>query len=180
MNDDKHRKDMDRGVRAEALMRDPLIQEAFDTLEKEFVSAWKQTAITDAAARENLRDDLAIQRVQQGNVMRNINITEQEIDNFLATEEGETLTQPEYRVVQALLSTGRNEDAVTVAADSESRTFWPPAPLPPRSPTMHASPKYGSSASALITARTTSPPPLALAPKRLGLRAAALVTTTLP
>ena len=35
--------------------------------------------------------------------MRNINITEQEIDNFLTTEEGEELTQPEYRVIQALL-----------------------------------------------------------------------------
>ena len=48
--------------------------------------------------------------------MRNINITEQEIDNFLGTEEGEELTQPEYRVIQALLSTSRNEDAESVAA----------------------------------------------------------------
>ena len=47
---------------------------------------------------------------------RNINISEQEIDNFLATEEGEAMTQPEYRVVQALLSSGRSEDATTVAA----------------------------------------------------------------
>ena len=82
----------------------------------QFRIALEQSGQSYAAARESLRDDLAIQRVQQGNVMRNINITEQEIDNFLATEEGETLTQPEYRVVQALLSTGRNEDAVTVAA----------------------------------------------------------------
>ena len=54
--------------------------------------------------RESLRKDLAIQRVQQGNVMRNINITEKEIDNFMATEEGLALTEPQYRVVQALLS----------------------------------------------------------------------------
>ena len=82
---------------------------------EQFRVALEQSGQSYAIARESLRDDLAIQRVQQGNVMRNINITEQEIDNFLATEEGETLTQPEYRVVQALLSTGRNEDALVVA-----------------------------------------------------------------
>ena len=85
------------------------------TLEQ-FRLALEESGQSFAAAREELRDDLAIQRVQQGNVMRNINITEQEIDNFLDTEEGEELTQPEYRVIQALLSTSRNENAESVAA----------------------------------------------------------------
>ena len=48
--------------------------------------------------------------------MRNINISEQEIDNFLATEEGEAMTQPEYRVVQALLASSRGDDAEAVTA----------------------------------------------------------------
>ena len=85
------------------------------TLEQ-FRLALEQSGQSYAAAREGLRDDLAIQRVQQGNVMRNINISEQEIDNFLATEEGEAMTQPEYRVVQALLTASRNEDATSVSA----------------------------------------------------------------
>ena len=85
------------------------------TLEQ-FRVALEQSGQSYAAAREGLRDDLAIQRVQQGNVMRNINISEQEIDNFLTTEEGEAMTQPEYRVVQALISTSRGEDAAEVAA----------------------------------------------------------------
>ena len=85
------------------------------TLEQ-FRVALEQSGQSYAAARESLRDDLAIQRVQQGNVMRNINISEQEIDNFLTTEEGEAMTQPEYRVVQALLATGRNEDSSVTAA----------------------------------------------------------------
>jgi|TARA_E500000178_G_scaffold105425_1_gene105055 peptidyl-prolyl cis-trans isomerase SurA len=59
--------------------------------------------------RQSLRRDLAIQRVQQGNVMRNINITEKEIDNFMATEEGIAMTEPQYRVVQALLSVTKND-----------------------------------------------------------------------
>ena len=85
------------------------------TLEQ-FRIALEQSGQSYAAAREGLRDDLAIQRVQQGNVMRNINISEQEIDNFLTTEEGEAMTQPEYRVVQALLATSRGEEATDIAA----------------------------------------------------------------
>lgn len=85
------------------------------TLEQ-FRIAVEQSGQSYAATRESLRRDLAIQRVQQGNVMRNINISEQEIDNFLATEEGEAMTQPEYRVIQALLATRRGEDSASVAA----------------------------------------------------------------
>lgn len=66
--------------------------------------------------RENMRQELAIQRVQQGNVMRNISLSEQEIDNFMATEEGEAMTQPEYHVVQALLEVKSSDSAAEVAA----------------------------------------------------------------
>jgi len=97
----------------EAMTR--LAQQNNLTLEQ-FRSALEQSGQSYAAARESLRDDLAIQRVQQGNVMRNINISEQEIDNFLTTEEGEAMTQPEYRVVQALLSINRGDDEAEVAA----------------------------------------------------------------
>lgn len=54
MNEGKAREDLDRAGRAEALMRDPLIIEAFETLEKEFVSAWKESAITDQTSREHI------------------------------------------------------------------------------------------------------------------------------
>ena len=86
---------------------------------EQFRVALEQSGQSYAAAREGLRDDLAIQRVQQGNVMRNINISEQEIDNFLATEEGEAMTQPEYRVIQALLASNRSDDAATVSAKED-------------------------------------------------------------
>jgi len=85
------------------------------TLQK-FRATLEDSGQSYAMVREAIRDDLAIQRVQQGNVMRNINISEQEIDNFLATEEGEAMTQPEYRVIQALLATSRGESQEEVAA----------------------------------------------------------------
>ena len=97
----------------EAMIR--LAQQNSLTLEQ-FRIALEQSGQSYAAAREGLRNDLAIQRVQQGNVMRNINISEQEIDNFLTTEEGAAMTQPEYRVIQALLAISRGEDAAEVAA----------------------------------------------------------------
>ena len=45
---------MERAAKVEALLSDPLITEAFETLEKEFVTAWKQSAIADQASRENI------------------------------------------------------------------------------------------------------------------------------
>ena len=76
---------------------------------EQFRQALIQSGQDYNAMRESLRKDLAIQRVQQGNVMRNINITEKEIDNFMATEEGLELTEPQYRVVQALLSVNSSD-----------------------------------------------------------------------
>ena len=78
---------------------------------EQFRQALIQSGQDYNAMRESLRKDLAIQRVQQGNVMRNINITEKEIDNFMATEEGLALTEPQYRVVQALLSVNSSDSA---------------------------------------------------------------------
>ena len=80
------------------------------TLEQ-FRDALIQNGQNYVEMREGLRDELAIQRVQQGSVMRDINITEKEIDNFMATEEGIALTEPEYRVVQALLPIPRSDSA---------------------------------------------------------------------
>lgn len=64
--------------------------------------------------RENMRDELAIQRVQQGSVMSNIDISEQEINNYMATAEGEALVEPQYHVVQALLSTSSTDSSQTI------------------------------------------------------------------
>jgi len=55
------------------------------------------------AMRDDIRREMILQRVQQGNVNQRIQITDKEIENFLATEEGQALTQPEYRLVHALL-----------------------------------------------------------------------------
>ncbi|RLQ21172.1 molecular chaperone SurA [Seongchinamella sediminis] len=54
--------------------------------------------------REQIRTEMIIQRVQQGNVNQRIEISDQEVDNFLATAEGQKMTQPEYQILHALLA----------------------------------------------------------------------------
>lgn len=44
MNEGKLREEQSRGERAKALMRDPLILEAFDKLEDRYVEAWKDSS----------------------------------------------------------------------------------------------------------------------------------------
>ena len=88
------------------------------TLEQ-FRDALTQSGQSYLQMRESLRDELAIQRVQQGSVMRDINITEREIDNFMATEEGEAMIEPEYRVVQALVSVSRSDSEDERAAKED-------------------------------------------------------------
>ena len=54
MNEGKAREKIDRGAKAEKLLRNELLQEAFDYLESEFTGAWKQSAVEDSQARERL------------------------------------------------------------------------------------------------------------------------------
>ena len=55
------------------------------------------------AMRETVRRELIIQRVQAGNVNQRIQISDEEIDNFLESEEGRQLSAEEYHLIHALL-----------------------------------------------------------------------------
>lgn len=79
-----------------------------------FAATLEQEGRSYAEIRENIRREMVIQRVQQGNVSQRIQITDQEIDNYLSTEEGQKLVQPEYRIVHALLpvESGASQSAI--------------------------------------------------------------------
>ncbi|MEH6634739.1 MAG: peptidylprolyl isomerase [Halioglobus sp.] len=70
----------------------------------QFRLALEQEGQSYANMREQVRREMIIQRVQGGNVNQRIQITEKEVDNFLANEEGQKLTQPEYHIVHSLLA----------------------------------------------------------------------------
>ena len=57
-----------------------------------------------ARLRDQIRKELIIQRVQRGKVGANIEISEQEIENFLNSEEGRSKLAEQYNVQQILLS----------------------------------------------------------------------------
>lgn len=58
-------KDKERGTRAEMLLRDDLLKEAFETLEKTYISEWAMTQFRDVEARERLWAAVNINRKYQ-------------------------------------------------------------------------------------------------------------------
>lgn len=71
---------------------------------EEYIAQIHAQGSTVAVVREQIRNEITIMRVQQGKVMRRIRISEQELDNFLNSEEGRFLTSPDVNVGQILLS----------------------------------------------------------------------------
>jgi peptidyl-prolyl cis-trans isomerase SurA len=80
------------------------------TLEQ-FSQALTQDGLPYAVAREQLRKEMLIQRVQQGSVTENVQITDQEIASFLNSAEGRALTAPQYRVLHALVPASDKADS---------------------------------------------------------------------
>ena len=54
MNEGKLRGQRERASNAERLLNEPLIKEAFDYLDTEFMRAWKQSSVEDTQARERI------------------------------------------------------------------------------------------------------------------------------
>jgi peptidyl-prolyl cis-trans isomerase SurA len=77
----------------------------------QFRVALANDGVSWAAMREQVRREFAISRVQQGVMRRRIEVTEQEIENFLATEVGESVTSDQYRVGHILIALPPNPSA---------------------------------------------------------------------
>ncbi len=83
---------------------------------EQFIAALEAQGKSYQDMREQVRQEMIIQRVQQGNVNQRIEITDQEVDNFLATEEGQALSQPEYMIFHALLAVSPGASAAETAS----------------------------------------------------------------
>ena len=71
----------------------------------EFVSSFETRDQTYEEFRNQIRKEMIIQRVQRGKVASSIEITEQELFSFLASEEALDQLYPEYEVAQILVPT---------------------------------------------------------------------------
>ena len=79
----------------------------------QFVGQAREDGFTLPQLRHQFKNEMLISRVQQGMVNQRIEITEQEIDNFLYSEEGELLSSPDVNVGHILLRLPANADDAT-------------------------------------------------------------------
>jgi len=54
MNEGKARENIERGEKAASLLRNEILTEAFETLEADFIQAWKHSPVNDTQNRERL------------------------------------------------------------------------------------------------------------------------------
>ena len=54
MNEGRAREQMERGEKAASLLRNDLLNEAFEALEADFIQAWKVSSVEDSQNRERL------------------------------------------------------------------------------------------------------------------------------
>jgi peptidyl-prolyl cis-trans isomerase SurA len=70
---------------------------------EQYIDQIHSSGSTLSAVREEIRNEMILRRVQQGYVMRRINISSQELDNFLSSEEGRFMTSPDVNIGHILL-----------------------------------------------------------------------------
>lgn len=70
--------------------------------------------------REQMRQEMLIQRVQQGNVRSRVQVTDQEVDDYLASEEGQKRTAAVFHIAHLLLPLPKE---ATLAQEQEARAY---------------------------------------------------------
>jgi peptidyl-prolyl cis-trans isomerase SurA len=71
---------------------------------EDYIAQIHASGETMAKIRQEIANEMIIMQVQQGTVMRGIQISEQELNNFLNSEEGKLVTSPDVLIGQILLS----------------------------------------------------------------------------
>lgn len=66
--------------------------------------------------REEIRDEIAMQRIREREVDNKLQITESEVDNFIAAEKSAPQIQPEFNLAQILVRIPENASAEQIAA----------------------------------------------------------------
>lgn len=81
---------------------------------EQFEAELRREGETYSDAREQIRREMLVSRVQQREIDRRVRVTEQEVDNYLASKEGRTQSGTEYYVGHILI-------AVSESASAEQR-----------------------------------------------------------
>lgn len=87
----------------------------------EFRKSLEADGLSYAEAREEIRREMVINRVRQRQISSRIQISEQEVDNFLRSPEGQSSQKIEYRLGHILVATPGNPSPAQVqAAEKEA------------------------------------------------------------
>lgn len=91
----------------------------------EFRKNLEADGLSFAEAREEIRRELVINRVRQRQVAQRIQVSEQEIDNFLSSPEGQAQLQTEFRLGHILIATPDNPSPEQVkASEAEANKIY--------------------------------------------------------
>jgi peptidyl-prolyl cis-trans isomerase SurA len=85
------------------------------TLEQ-FRQALAQQGQSYDEVREQVRREMIIQRVQAGNVNQRIQISDEEVDNFIASQKGQTMSDTQFHLLHALLPLSPDASEADVAS----------------------------------------------------------------
>ncbi|TQV71787.1 molecular chaperone SurA [Exilibacterium tricleocarpae] len=101
------------------------MQQANNLTAEAFAEELRREGMTPSTLREQVRREMVINQVQQGRVNRRIQITEQEIDNFLNSTEGKFWTSPDYQLGHMLIAvaTGAGEEEKNAAREKAEQLF---------------------------------------------------------
>jgi peptidyl-prolyl cis-trans isomerase SurA len=93
--------------------------------EEQFLAQLQQEGLSLAALRENIRREMIISRVQRGALNNRIEITEHDVDSFLASKEGRFWNAPDYRIGHILIPVPSSADGAAVqAAQQRAQTLY--------------------------------------------------------
>jgi len=95
------------------------IQQGNKLTKEQFLEQLAKDGMTIEALRHDIRRELVLNRVQQGSVNRRINISKQEVDGFLASQEGKFWASPDYLLGHILIATS-SDKAVQIAAEEKA------------------------------------------------------------
>ena len=93
--------------------------------EEQLVADLRQQGMSMAQLRKQIATDLTINQLQQGVVNNRIRVTEQEVDNFLASTDGKFATSPDFHLGHILISvSGSADPAMISAAEKEAEDIY--------------------------------------------------------
>lgn len=94
------------------------IQQRQGLSDEQFQQKLAQDGMTLADLQHQVRREMTIKQVQQGNVSRRIRVTDQEITNFLESTEGQFWNSPDYHLGHILIPMKEGEGSAKAKAES--------------------------------------------------------------